>query len=134
MNNYLLAHADKGNDTLSESLRFEAPDTALYVRRRHHRQNPPLGGSEYGAPGSGRTSVIKFRVSGDEFLDPSTLAVKFTVENKNTTQALSHVAPMYCYFSRLRILVNGYTVEEIQDFHRTCSLIDACSSRDGVYN
>lgn len=134
MNSYLLAHAEKGMDTLSESLRFEAPETALYVRRRHHRQNPPLGGSEYSPPGGGKTSVIKFRVSGDEFLDPSTLAVKFTIENKNTAQPLIHVAPMYCYFSRLRVLVNGYTVEEIQDFHRTCSLIDACSSRDGVYN
>lgn len=134
MNNYLLAHAEKGNDTLSESLRFESPDTALYVRRRHHRQNPPLGGSEYSPPGGGKTSVIKFRVSGDEFLDPSTLAVKFTVENKNTTQPLVHVSPMHCYFSRLRVLVNGYTVEEIQDFHRVCSLIDACSPRDNVYN
>jgi hypothetical protein len=134
MNNYLLAHADKGMDTLSESLRFEAPETALYVRRRHHRQNPPLGGSSYGPPGSGRTSVLKFRVSGDEFLDPSTLCVKFTVENKNTAQPLIFVAPMWCVFSRLRVLVNGFTAEEVQDAHRTASLIAACSPRDGVYN
>ena len=134
MNNYLLAHADKGMDTLSESLRFEAPETALYVRRRHHRQSPPLGGSEYGPQGGNKTSVIKFRISGDEFMDASTLCVKFEIENSNANQPLIHVAPMWCLFSRLRLLINGYTVEEIQDFHRTCSLIAACSPRDNVYN
>jgi hypothetical protein len=133
MNNYLTAHAAAGNEGLSESLNFTAPQMAGYARKRAHRTLPPQGGAEYGVQGSGKTTTIRFRISGDEFLDPSTLAIKFKVSNSKATNPLLHVAPMYGYFQRFRVLINGYTVEEISDFHRTCSLIDACSSRDGVY-
>lgn len=133
MNNYLLAHASNGGEALSESLTFTSPAIASYARRRSHRNMPPLGGSDYGLQGSGRTTTIRLRVSGDEFLDPSTLALKFTVINANRNNPLVHVAPMYCYFKRFRVLINGYVVEEIDDFHRTCAMIDACSSRDAVY-
>jgi hypothetical protein len=133
MNNFLLAHAAAGNETLSESLNFVAPAMAGYARKLMHRTLPPQGGSDYGPQGSGRTTTIRFRMSGDEFLDPSTLAIKFKVTNANVNNPLLHVAPMYCYFSRFRVLINGYTCEEISDFHRTCALIDACSSRESVY-
>lgn len=133
MNNYLLSHANSGNEGLSESLNFTAPQMAGYARRRQHRTLPPLGGADYGLQGSGKTTTLRFRVSGDEFLDCSTMALKFKLVNSNQESPVWMSAPAYALFSRFRILVNGYTVEEIQDYHRTCSLIDACSSRGAVY-
>lgn len=134
MQNYLLAHAQSGNEGLSESLNFTAPQMAGYARKRSHRTLPPLGGATYGLQSSGQTTTIRWRVSGDEFLDTSTVNIKFTVTNNNVEQPLVMVAPAYCFFRRLRVLVNGYPVEEIDDYHRTCALIDACSSRDAVYS
>lgn len=133
MNNYLLAHASNGGEALSESLNFTAPTMAGYARRRSHRALPPLGGSEYGLQGSSRTTTMRFRISGDEFLDPSTLCLKFRVTNTNAGNQLIMVAPAYCFFRRMRVLINGYQVEEIDDYNRTCALVDACSDRNAVY-
>lgn len=132
MEKFLLAHAQE-KETLSDSLNFQAPAAAFYGRRRNHRAMPPLGGSEYGLQGSGKTTSLRFRLSGDEFVDASTVCLKFKVSNANANNPLMLAAPAYCFFRRLRISINGYQVEEVDDFHRTCSLIDSCSSRDGVY-
>ena len=76
------------------------------------------GGNSYSAQNG--TRVVKFRLNGEGWLDPSTVRMMLDVMNTDG-DIIKMLRPIgYChgFFRRYRINVRGQVIEDIQDFNR----------------
>ena len=118
-------------DVLVNSLKFDLPDTASYIKERSNTTFWPLGGNIY-SPTQG-TRLIRFVLSdGTGFLDPS--SVVFTCSLVNTSavanRALRFRGPPITMFRRIRVLAGGTLIEDIQEAARLAQLLQWCDTRE----
>ena len=73
--------AASAEDYLIDSVSFKLPSTASYVIDRRRVSFWPSGADEY-ASGTG-SKVIRMNLTGDGWLDPSTVRVIYTIQNKS---------------------------------------------------
>ena len=71
-------HANSTDDYLIDGLSFKLAKGASYVTNRRSVSFFPSGSNEY-VPSTG-TKVIKIRLNGTDWLDPSTVKVMFTLK------------------------------------------------------
>ena len=123
MENQVLSHA---SEWLIIGLSYTLGPTAQFIRSRQATSFWPSGGNQYSVKG---VHVLRFELQsgGDMFLDPSTIRLAFTLKNLNTTaerdlKLLSN-SPI-CLFQRLRVLIKGTPVEDINYLHRTEEMLD----------
>jgi hypothetical protein len=112
------SHAQSADNILLEGLSFKLPPTADYVTNRRSVTFMPQGGNEYSTTG---VKVIKVNLTGNEWLDPSTVRFMFTINNTNATTAnmLRVLGGPWSFFRRVRILAgNGTIVEDIDGYNR----------------
>ena len=122
------AHANSTEDYLIEGLSFKLAQGASYVTNRRSVSFFPSGSDTYG-PTSG-TKVIKIRLNGTDWLDPSTVKVMFTLKNTDTTNDLLFLSGPHAFFRRMRIVCGGQIVEDIDDYNRVCEMFNILQSKN----
>ena len=85
------AHAQSVEDNLIDSLSFKLRAGASYVTDRRSVTFFPLGGNHYTSNGVG---VIKISLNGDQWLDPSTVKLFYTIQNTTTLTIESDLIPL----------------------------------------
>ena len=127
------ASANSVEDRLIDGLSFKLNPGASYVTDRRSVTFHPTGSNIY-KPKSG-TKTIKFNITGDSLMDPSTFRFSFSLRNL-TTDATKHLRPVggpWGFFRRLRVSCGGIWVEDIDQYnraHEMFNLLQAEDSRD----
>ena len=94
------------------------------------------GGNQYSPNG---VKVMKFNLTGDQWLDPSTSRVMFQLNNTGNTgaaegTALKRVEPLSwnpaVFFRRARIICGGVVVEDIDIFNRLSLMLTALKTEE----
>ena len=110
------AHAQAVEDNLIDSLQFKLRPGASYVTNRRSVTFHSMGGNDYKPNG---VRVMKINLTSDQWLDPSTVKLFFTVKNNSETQALRAKVPGgHVFFRRCRLLVSGQICEDIDNYNR----------------
>jgi len=106
-------------DHLLEGLSFKLKPGASYVQSRRSVSFFPQGGNSYSSTG---VRVIRVSLTGaqGEWLDPATLAVMFTINNRTdgTTNLLRFLSGPWSLFRRMRVLCGGTIIEDIDNYSR----------------
>jgi hypothetical protein len=123
MENQVLSHA---SEQRIPGLSYTLGPTAQFVRARHSTTFFPSGGNQYSITGV-RVLRLELQSGGDMFLDPATIRLGFTIKNNNAT-ATNLLIPLsnspLCFFQRIRVLMKGTLVEDINYLHRVEHLFD----------
>ena len=113
------AHAQSVEDNLIDSLSFKLRPGASYVVDRRSVSYFPQGGNDYSPNG---VKVIKIQLTGDSWLDPSTVKLFFDITNNTTLTTNSKLQPVlsgaWGFFRRLRVLCGGQIIEDIDNYGR----------------
>ena len=112
-------------EKLIHGLSYVAGAQASYLKDRSSVTYFPTGGNSY-SPSGVRLLRFELTSSGDDFLDPGSVRLAFSLINENTnagsTLRLLSDNPL-CIFQRMRILARGSLVEDISYLHRTVELL-----------
>jgi hypothetical protein len=128
------AVANGVEDKLIDGLSFKLAPGASYVQDRRSVTFHPAGGNIY-KPGQG-SPMIKFVLSGDQWLDPSTFRVAFDLVNLEevTGKQLRPLGGPHTFFRRLRVLCGGQILEDIDLYNRVHELFDTLKSKHSRTN
>ncbi len=129
------AITNSSEDTLVDSLSFKLPGTGSYVTERKSFSFHPEGSGSYSTTSG--TKVIKFRLSSDSWLDPSTFRVMFNVVNDDRDGGNNKLRPLgdvHAFFQRLRISIRGIVIEDISDFNRVSHMFSVLQSKGSRVN
>ena len=123
-------HVQSVDDALIGGLSYELKAGASYVSDRRSVTFFASGGNQYGSNG---VKGCKFNISADQWLDPSTFRVMFTLNNLSQT-GNNVVQPLHwnpaIMFRRARIIAGGQVIEDIDDFNRLSLMFTALKSQD----
>ena len=122
-------------DTLVDSLSFKLPGTGSYVSERKNVTYHPEGSGSYSATSG--TKVVKFRLSSDGWLDPSTFRIMFNIVNEDPNggaKALRPLGDVYAFFRRMRISIRGIIVEDIDNYNRLSHMFSIFQSEGSRKN
>ena len=104
-------------DKLIDGLSFKLNPGASYVIDRRSVTFHPQGSNIY-KPREG-TKLIRILLTGDNWMDPSTLRVLFQLNNDEpTAKALRPLSGPWSFLRRMRILAAGQLVEDIDQYNR----------------
>jgi hypothetical protein len=121
--------ANSVEDHLIEGLSFKLKPGASYVQSRRSVSFFPQGGNSYATNG---VKVIKISLTGSqgEWLDPSTLAIMYDINNNDggTTQQLRMLSGPWSIFRRMRIICGGAIIEDIDNYNRCHEIFHVLSS------
>ena len=102
------AMANGIEDKLIDGLSFKLNPGASYVTDRRSVTYHPQGSNIY-KPVAG-TKLIRILLTGDNWLDPSTLRIMFTLNNDEASGSAKRLRPLsgpHSFFRRMRILAAG---------------------------
>ena len=104
-------------DYLIDALSFKLKPGASHITNRRSVTFYPHGGNQYSPTG---VKVIKMVLTGDQWLDPGTVRLQFTLRNTETTagRKLRTVSGPWSFFRRVRILAGGQILEDMDDYNR----------------
>ena len=122
------AHANAVEDFLIEGLSFKLSPGASYVTNRRSVSYFPSGSDTY-SPSSG-VKVIKLKLNGSDWLDPSTVKLMYTLNNKDATNDLTILDGPHSFFRRMRLICGGQIVEDIDDYNRVHQLMTVLTSSE----
>ena len=103
-------------DQLLQSLSFKLPSTAQYVQGRRLVTFQPSGASSF-SPGNNRVAIVNLNGQGG-WVDPASIRLMFKLRNLDTEKPLILQSGGHSLFSRLRILIGGTVVEDLQPYAR----------------
>ena len=108
--------ATSGEAPLLDSLDFSLPpsSTAVVDRRQHVRAYPTSASSL--SPTATRT--FRVRLGGDEFIDPSSIRLQYTVRSLDTTHVLGPVTGPWGMWSQVYLLSGGVLLDDIPFYGR----------------
>ena len=116
------SHAQATEDYLIEGLSFKLAPGASYVTNRRSVSFYPQGGNSYASNG---VKVIRIALTGEGWLDPSTIRVMFDLNNITTNTDLTKekelrpVGGPWSFFRRMRLMAGGTVIEDIDNYART---------------
>ena len=113
-------HAQSVDDALIGGLSYKLKAWARYVTNRRSLSYFASGGNQYSPSG---VRVVKFSITGDQWLDPSTFRVRFQLNNMDyTSSGTKYIKPLSwnpaVFFRRARIIAGGVVIEDIDGFNR----------------
>ena len=129
-------HAQSIDDALIGGLSYKLKPGASYVTNRRGTNYFAQGGNQYWPSG---VKVMKFNLTGDQWLDPSTFRVMFQLNNTGNVGAaegtsLKMVEPLSwnpaVFFRRARIVAGGQVVEDIDSFNRHSLMLTALKTEE----
>ena len=105
-------------DKLIDGLSFKMNPGASYVVDRRSVSFHPQGSNIYKTKEG--TKLIRILLTGDNWMDPSTLRILFQLNNDETDEAkfLRPLSGPHAFFRRMRILAAGQLVEDIDQYNR----------------
>ena len=122
-------HAQSVDDALIGGLSYKLKAGASYVTNRRSVSYMATGGNQYSPSG---VKVMRFNLTGDQWMDPSTFRVMFQINNKVLSEGLNQrsLKPIHwnpaVFFRRARLIAGGQIVEDIDSFNRLSLMITAC--------
>ena len=123
------AVANSVDDALIDSLSFKLSNSASYLTDRKSVTFWPTGSNIY-KTNSG-TKVIRFVLTNDNWLDPSTVRVMFNLVNNDATtdgvKKLRTISGAWSFFRRIRIMCQGTLIEDY-DYNRTHEMFEVLTS------
>ena len=126
------AVANAAEDRLIDGLSFKLKPGASYVTDRRSVTFHPQGSNHYSPTG---TKAIKILLSGDQWLDPSTVRLMFDVHNPaDPAKLLRPLGGPHTFFRRMRILCGGTVVEDIDNYSRVHELMKMLTAKDKRVN
>ena len=129
-------HAQSIDDALIGGLSYKLKAGASYVTNRRSVSYFAQGGNQYSPSG---VKVMKFNLTGDQWLDPSTFRVMFQLNNTGNVGAaegtsLKMVEPLSwnpaVFFRRARLICGGQVVEDIDSFNRLSLMLTALKTEE----
>ena len=122
-------HVQSVDDALIGGLNYKLKAGASYVSDRRKCTFYASGGNQYSSSG---VNVCKFNIASDQWLDPSTFRVMFTLNNLNTE---SHVIkPLHrnpaVLFRRCRVSCGGVVIEDIAGYNRLSLMLTSVQPID----
>ena len=117
--------ANAAEEVLIDALSFKLPGSGNYVQERRSVSFQTEGSNSY-SPNAG-TRVIRFKLSTEGWLDPSTVRIFMNVVNTDpgtTNKVLRPIGPVHAFFRRLRITMRGVVIEDIMDYNRVHEMFD----------
>jgi hypothetical protein len=124
--------ANAVEDKLIDGLSFRMNPGASYVVDRRSVTYRPQGSNIY-QPQQG-TKLIRILLTGDNWLDPTTLRVAFTVNNSHATAELKTLSGPWSFFRRMRILAAGQLVEDIDQYNRIHEMMSCFVAKESREN
>jgi len=115
-------------DYLIEGLSFKLQPGASYVTDRRSVSYFPAGSNVYVAQTG--TRVIRINLTGEGWLDPSTVRLMMTV--RNTAGAGRNLVPLsgaWSFFRRVRCLVGGSIVDDVDYYNRVHEMLHILTSK-----
>ena len=89
------------------------------------------GGIRYSSYG---VKVCNFDIVSDQWLDPSSFRVMFTLNNLNPASPINVIKPLHwnpaVLFRRCRVTCGGVVIEDIDDFNRLSLMMTALKPVD----
>jgi hypothetical protein len=119
-------------DKIIDGLNFNLEPGASYVLNRRFCTFHPSGSNIY-TP----RSLIRIVLTGaNDWLDPSTLRIMFDLRNNDpiTAHNLRPIGGPHSFFRRMRILMGGTLVEDIDSYNRTHQMFDQLIAGDSRKN
>ena len=114
-------HIQAVDDVLIDSLSFKLPSSANFINDRRSVSFFPSGGNVYAPTG---VKIIKFMLSGSDWLDPSSVRINFRLSNGYADRTLHLINPLPSnFFRRLRIIAGGQVIEDIDSYNRVYNMI-----------
>ena len=126
------AMANGIEDKLIDGLSFKLNPGASYVTDRRSVTYHPQGSNIY-KPIAG-TKLIRILLTGDNWLDPSTLRIMFTLNNDETAKNLRPLSGPWSFFRRMRILAAGQLVEDIDQYNRIHEMMQFFVAKESRLN
>jgi hypothetical protein len=84
---------------------------------------------------TGGIKVIKINVNGSDWLDPSSMKLHFTLKNDSATGSLyPFVSGIHNWFRRLRVIIGGQVVEDIDNYNRVCQMFTTMMDKNKQLN
>ena len=124
-------HVQSIDDALVGGLSYKLKPGASYVTDRRKCTFYASGGNQYSSNG---VKVCKFNIVSDQWLDPSTFRVMFTIHNNNPASPPIKVKPLHwnpaVLFRRCRVICGGVVIEDIDDFNRLSLMLTAMKPVD----
>jgi len=125
-------HAQSIEDALIGGLSYKLKPGASYVTNRRSVSYFASGGNQYSPSG---VRVIKFNLTGDQWLDPSTFRVAFQLNNlEHDPLSMNYIKPLSwnpaVFFRRARIIAGGQVIEDIDDFNRLSLMLTTIQSEE----
>ena len=113
-------HIQAVDDALIDSLSFKLPNSANFINDRRSVSFFPSGGNSYSPNG---VKIIKFVITGSDWLDPSTVRVQFRLNNENADGLKLVNSLPSNFFRRLRIIAGGQVIEDIDCYNRVYNMV-----------
>jgi hypothetical protein len=125
------SHAQAVEDYLIDGLSFKLAPGASYVTNRRSVSFFPQGGNSYSSNG---VKVARIALTGDGWLDPSTVRLMYDLNNVTTDttnnnpgdKVLRPVGGPWSFFRRMRVLAGGTIIEDIDNYARTHQQFHTC--------
>ena len=123
------ATANGVEQKLVDALSFRLSPGASYVVNRRSCTFHPQGSNIYESTSG--TRLIRIALTGDDWLDPSTLRVSFDVNNKDGTvgKELRVLGGPHTFFQRGRLMCQGVTIEDYDHFGRVSEMLQMLKSK-----
>jgi hypothetical protein len=115
-------------DEIIDGLNFDLEPGASYVFNRRFCTFHPAGQNTYTA----RSLIRIVLIGANDWLDPSTLRIMFDLRNNDTVtaQKLRPIGGPWTFFRRMRILLGGVMVEDIDSYNRTHQMFDQLTAEN----
>ena len=129
-------HAQSVDDALIGGLSYKLKAGASYMTNRRSVSYFAQGGNQYSPNG---IKVMKFNLTGDQWLNPSTFGVMFQLNNAgnvgapegSATKALEPLSwNPAVFFRRARTICGGVVVEDIDNFNRLSLMLAALTNEE----
>ena len=122
------AMANSVEDYLIEGLSFKLQPGASYVSDRREVSYFTAGSNIYQS-GTGQR-VIRINITGEGWMDPSTCRIAFTLRNNdnNAQHVLRPIDGPWSFFRRVRCLVGGAIVDDVDFYNRVHQMLEICTS------
>ena len=126
--------ANTAEDLLIDSFQFKIPPGASYVTDRRTISYFTAGSNIYQS-GSG-TKIIRINLTGDGWLDPSSIRLHYTLVNNDTGAGkfLRTVGGPWSFFRRVRCLIGGALIDDIDYYNRVHEMMHICTSSNNRDN
>ena len=126
--------ANTAEDLLIDSFQFKIPPGASYVTERRSISYFTAGSNIYQS-GSG-TKIIRINITGDGWLDPGSIRLHYTLVNNDTGAGkfLRPVGGPWSFFRRVRCLIGGAIIDDIDYYNRVHEMMHVCTSTNNRDN